>query len=584
MSNSTNLYSFAKEETDVAKLQVATEKLQLGCTCESGALALSLVFGALSLLQTHYENIDNLGLDAKAAASAMSSTTSRNKPLRHSGRHISIAVLRSYLIHATHTDLLSLQILNHFAKAFKLGGDDSIEDDISAGAIRHAMRHVEKSNDNILMDEEVDNNQLNLMKRRISGAFALACQLQPWTILSPETLVEAAIPLELWHAAEDICISAHKASPESLLPQNPSHETIYSQELQKYNAQKSVERLIDAAIEDRMYRRADALATSLYDAGGRSRYVEARFNHACETISKVIYRRQIPIVDKQIERIDKAVAKVQQDESKYGSAAQPSIPTDPSQEIRKYAIEKLEQAGDITSAKRLASVFGLDYVYDERAILLAAAMRRRRYLQFDDVLPGAVPSLVTTPQELKYVFSRLREEPLRHGPFGFDAEWDEETQGAAVLQLANAKMAVLIDVPALLGTEDGVKAMKSTVGTLFNCTDSVVAGFACRQDLQRLRASPSKVREYPERAESHHRHPWLCGTRAVVDVQSLVGTKEPKLFKAGLSRVCQHYFGKPLDKAEQCSLWSGRPLSEHQQAYAALDAWVCVAIYQKVNE
>ena len=74
----------------------------------------------------------------------------------------------------------------------------------------------------------------------------------------------------------------------------------------------------------------------------------------------------------------------------------------------------------------------------------------------------------------------------------------------------------------------------------------------------------------------------MSGTRAVVDAQKLIGEAEPKLKTLGLSRACQHYLGKPLDKAEQCSLWSARPLSEGQRIYAALDAAVLIAIYEKL--
>ena len=73
---------------------------------------------------------------------------------------------------------------------------------------------------------------------------------------------------------------------------------------------------------------------------------------------------------------------------------------------------------------------------------------------------------------------------------------------------------------------------------------------------------------------------WMSTTSAVVDVQPLIGTAEDSLRKTGLSRACEHFLGKALDKAEQCSLWSARPLSERQRAYASLDAWVCVGIYE----
>jgi hypothetical protein len=568
-------------------LQAAAEKLHdTSRSHEESALIVSMVFGALSMLQHSIEmmeeerivNDKGYGADAvKAVASALSSTISKHKPLRR--RATSTNILRTFLIHAAHTDIFDLGILNHFAMAFKIGGGKEIrvEPHITASVIQNALRDRQD------MGAKQDYPTIS-SKKRVSGALALACQLQPWPVLSPESMVDTAVAFEYWHTAEQICRTAHKAATSGWSVAY-KEEYSFSQSEQQGNAKRAVEKLIDAAMEDRMYRRADSLATSLYEAGGRSRYVEARFNHACETISKVIHRKQIPVVDRQIERVDMAVSKVKQDANLYG---EPTVQTvqrfdtsssfDPSSEVRKFAIEKLEEAGDLTSAKRLAAMFGFDdYVYDERAIMLAAAMRRRRYLQYHDVLSGPIPSLITMPGELLDAFQELRKYPYRCGPFGLDAEWDEEIpKGAAVLQLANPERAILIDIPALLAIKEGVKAMESTVGDLLDCKDSVVAGFACRQDLSRLRASPFAN----NKSNSAH---WLPGTRAVVDLQNLVGSAEPKLYKAGLSRVCQHFFHKPLDKAEQCSLWSARPLTEHQRSYAALDAWICVAIYQKLG-
>ncbi|KAL3905248.1 MAG: hypothetical protein SGILL_009752 [Bacillariaceae sp.] len=577
-------------------LQAAAEKLCGGSRSqEANVLAASLVFGALALLlhsaqvggtsrisrQDDGSNGTDAADSAKASASALSSTIRRNKPLRLAGRFIATNILRTFLVHAAHSDTFDLGLLNHFATGFKLGGGKEIfiEPHITANAVRNALR----MNQHMVTEE----NECNLYnKKKVSGALALASQLQPWQIISPVSLVEAAIPLEYWHAAEEICRSAHRTVNSAANMHVEKEEFCFSPSEQKENTKRAVESLVDSAMEGRMYRRADSLATSLYEAGGRSRYVEARFNHACETICKVISRKQIPIIDRQIERVDKAVAKVQQDANLYDNSTQSTIdsddtsqvpPFDPSSEIRRFAIEQLEEAGDLASAKRLTGLFGFDdSVYDERAIMLAAAMRRRRYLQYDDVLSHPIPALITTAKELSDSFRKLRGNPYGSGPYGLDAEWDEETIGAAVLQLANPTMALLIDIPALLGTQEGVKAMEETVGKLLACKDSVVLGFACRQDLSRLRASPFV-------GSKGNRAHWLSDTRAVMDVQTLVGDAESKLEKAGLARVCQHYFQKPLDKAEQCSLWSARPLSEHQRCYAALDAWICVAIYLKLG-
>merc|ERR1711957_582600 len=88
----------------------------------------------------------------------------------------------------------------------------------------------------------------------------------------------------------------------------------------------------------------------------------------------------------------------------------------------------------------------------------------------------------------------------------------------------------------------------------------------------RLRGSPSKLKTH-----------WFSRTNAVVDIRPLISIDNSKLRSLGLSRSSEHYVGKPLDKSEQCSMWGQRPLSESQRTYAALDAWACVAIYDKIS-
>ena len=223
-------------------------------------------------------------------------------------------------------------------------------------------------------------------------------------------------------------------------------------------------------------------------------------------------------------------------------------------------------------------------MYDEQAAQLAAALRREKYLQYDDVFSGEVPPLITQPDELISTFDRLlrkeddnysnNHQPENH--IGFDAEWDEETSGVALLQLASVETVLLIDIPGLSSTAEGVDALRKTVGKLLENPEWTLIGFACRQDLSRLRASPCVLKEGTQ--QQH----WISKTNAVVDVQTLVGDADPLLRTTGLSRACEEFLSKPLDKSEQCSLWSSRPLTERQRSYAALDAWVCVGIYQKL--
>ncbi len=562
---------------------------------ESNALAICMVFGALSFLEQYQSEhgLQNSG-SPKAGASALSSTISRNKLLRQGGRPIASLMLQRYLDHAfrNENNCFDLNILNHLAKSFQLT-EDCTKTHVVASIVRNTIQVIDSG------DQRED-----LVKQSISGAFALACQLRPWSILSPVELIDAATIYDFYHSAEEICRSAHKAAKDAGGSGgnriNGNEEGInhqYSASKQERNAISAVEKLIDIALESRMYRRADAMATSMYNLGGRSRYVEARYFHACDTIAKVVSKRQFPIVDRQVERVDKAIAKVEScsdDDKKYDGDndqidANEEIPPQtysnsllrsPSVEIREYAIQKFQEAGEIAAAHRLASIYGIDYVYDEEAALKAAAMRKEKYLQYEDVLSGEVPPLITGPDDLISGFDHLlREEinkssstsKLHEKHIGFDAEWDEETQGAALLQLASVQTVLLIDILALSATEDGVNALRQTVGKLLDNSEWTLIGFACRQDLSRLRASPCVQEQH-----------WMHTTKAAVDVQPMIGVAEPSLRTTGLSRACERFLGKPLDKSEQCSLWSSRPLTERQRSYASLDAWVCVGIYQKL--
>lgn len=417
-------------------LQQRAEALQSDAT-EANALAVSMVFGALSLFPNEIDNSNNKNKNnknnknqdeeppsgPKAAASAMSSTTSRNKDFRHTGRTVANNVLKSFLIHSSCSDAINLTILTHFAKAFKISHEqDHQYPDLAANAIRYSLRHDLEEDDGMMPDPaEIMTTIANgeeMKKQRVSSALSLACQIGPWPMLSPVTLIDVAVELDYWHTAELICVSAHK-------------DATSTNGLQIDEVIRATETLIDTALEGRFFRMADNMATKLYDQGGRSRYVEARLYHAFDTIAKVVYKRQLPIIERQVDRVDKAVARVKEDLAKEGNsevgvdeqqALLLSDETDSAQnQIRKFALSKLSEAGEAAAAHRLASLWSMDYVYDEQTVLEAAAERRKRYLQWDECFNGGIPNVLSEPHELRTAFDRIRND----GVFGIDAEWDE---------------------------------------------------------------------------------------------------------------------------------------------------------------
>lgn len=52
----------------------------------------------------------------------------------------------------------------------------------------------------------------------------------------------------------------------------------------------------------------------------------------------------------------------------------------------------------------------------------------------------------------------------------------------------------------------------------------------------------------------------------------------------GLAMVCERELGISLDKAEQTSNWSRRPLDADQLNYAALDAEVLLALHERFKD
>lgn len=70
--------------------------------------------------------------------------------------------------------------------------------------------------------------------------------------------------------------------------------------------------------------------------------------------------------------------------------------------------------------------------------------------------------------------------------------------------------------------------------------------------------------------------------KGFVELQQIV--KNYGIGEASLTKIYALLFGKRISKGQRLTNWEAIELTEEQQRYAALDAWACLAIYNKLNE
>jgi ribonuclease D len=66
-----------------------------------------------------------------------------------------------------------------------------------------------------------------------------------------------------------------------------------------------------------------------------------------------------------------------------------------------------------------------------------------------------------------------------------------------------------------------------------------------------------------------------------IDIQDEVG--RIGIEDHSLQKIYANLFGKMISKRQQLSNWETDILSDAQKAYAALDAWACIHIYDEIQ-
>lgn len=150
-----------------------------------------------------------------------------------------------------------------------------------------------------------------------------------------------------------------------------------------------------------------------------------------------------------------------------------------------------------------------------------------------------------------------------------DTEWWDSGQGPALLQVAIGDERGGCAACFLLDTLRAPRLFAPALLRLARRTDVQILGWSFGEDQKRLQelfcmhSGHGSCRDGPELP------PKMC----VLDLQPVCcRLLNSTSALVSLGSACAQVLGRPLDKAQQCSDWRRRPLSEEQATYAALDA------------
>jgi len=161
-------------------------------------------------------------------------------------------------------------------------------------------------------------------------------------------------------------------------------------------------------------------------------------------------------------------------------------------------------------------------------------------------------------------------------PIGLDAEWHCGKMG--LLQLATDCHVYLIDV--LYFTENNyLENFVHFINTLFSSQNLILLGFSLKDDFNMLgKCLGGKLSTPKNFLDFLH----AKDTELMMSLERIISPASTKQRNVkGLSKLVLKILGVKLDKREQISNWSNRPLRNKQIIYAAIDAHCLILLYNK---
>uniref|UniRef100_A0A7S3DTI3 3'-5' exonuclease domain-containing protein n=1 Tax=Entomoneis paludosa TaxID=265537 RepID=A0A7S3DTI3_9STRA len=176
---------------------------------------------------------------------------------------------------------------------------------------------------------------------------------------------------------------------------------------------------------------------------------------------------------------------------------------------------------------------------------------------------------------------------LVRSAWGLDCEWEPgfdrgKNHPVATLQLSTREKSFLIDVQSLCQQSHDLELsnitptaieveLNKTLSSLFS-QKNLIIGFGILQDLGKLAAS------FPHLS-------CFSNYVSVIDLQAVTSLVYPKNMRphfSSLQKAVAVLLSKRMDKSQQCSSWTTRPLNSLQIEYATLDAAVLPLLLETI--
>jgi uncharacterized protein with PIN domain/prolyl-tRNA editing enzyme YbaK/EbsC (Cys-tRNA(Pro) deacylase) len=175
---------------------------------------------------------------------------------------------------------------------------------------------------------------------------------------------------------------------------------------------------------------------------------------------------------------------------------------------------------------------------------------------------------------------------------GLDLEWKPvRTAGleprCALLQIAFPEDVFLIDLLQIDRDPSFSDLLNEVLLLLFRSSDLLKVGFGFSADLTRLRRSYQHLCcfDWIVSLRDLDRVDWEDSDSFCTMLAARVGRtsiQRRRRLTIGLAQLVAAVLERSMDKRLRCSNWETRPLSPAQIAYAALDAWVLLALVQQM--